>query len=72
MTQLEKLRAVALSLYSTVHNEQQLSTIELCAMVSKKTNEIIDVVNELTKYIETLEVGINLKYDELTESLDLA
>lgn len=61
---LENLRLRVLALRSSIHNEQCLTAVELAGMVSKKTNEIIDVVNELTK---ALEEGV--KYDEATESL---
>lgn len=65
MYTLASIRARALALRSTIHNEQQLSTLELCGMVAKKTNELIDVVNDLT---EALENGAFV-YDPGTETL---
>ena len=64
----------ALALRSSVHNEHQLSAIELSAMTAKKTNEIIDLVNDLCDFIEdfTTEGGnYGLVYDEATERLIL-
>lgn len=66
---LENLRLRALALRSSIHNEQCLSAIELAGMNAKKTNEIIDVVNELVKWIELYEKSFNIVYDEATESL---
>ena len=69
--QLSNIRMRALALRSSVHNEQQLSAIELCGMVAKKTNELIDVMNDLCDYVENLQKTNNLSvtYDEKTESL---
>ena len=64
---LTTLKMRALALRSSVHNEHCLSAIELCAMNAKKTNEIIDVINEL---VTSLETGtFSATYDEETESL---
>ena len=65
---LNSIRLRALALRSSIHNEHQLSAIELCAMNAKKTNELIDVINDL------LDVHINdiaVKYDEEKESLTI-
>lgn len=64
MAFLENIRLRVLALRSSIHNEECLTAVELAGMNAKKTNEIIDVVNELT---ESLEKGV--KYDEATESL---
>lgn len=70
---LENLRLRALALRSSIHNEQQLTAVELAAMNAKKTNEIIDVVNELCDACETIlnSAGVELVWDETTESLEL-
>ena len=71
---IESLRLRAIALRSSIHNEQQLSAIELAGMNAKKTNEIIDVVNELCESIEKLEImahELNVKYDEVNEGLAL-
>ena len=68
---LEDLRLRALALRSSIHNEHQLSAIELTGMCAKKTNEIIDVVNELCEYVEDLTVAVNVVYNEETESLEI-
>ena len=70
MNTINSLRLRALALRSSIHNEHQLSAIELTAMCAKKTNELIDVVNELCEFIEGLQTGaIAVTYDEATESL---
>lgn len=74
MNKLESIRMRALALRSSIHNEHQLSTIELSAMVARKTNEIIDVVNELCEFVEDLTTeggSISLQYDEATETLTI-
>ena len=73
MDSLENLRLRAMALRSTVHNEHQLSTIELTAMNAKKTNEIIKVVNDLCELVENLQQtnGLVLNYDGSTENLNL-
>ena len=69
---IDSIRLRALALRSTVHNEQQLTAVELAAMNAKKTNELIDVVNELCDIIEGLTVGkLEFKYDPTTESLNI-
>lgn len=68
---IQALRVRALALRSSIHNEQQLSAIELAAMNAKKTNEIIDVVNELCDLINQMEAKVDLIYDEATESLNI-
>ena len=69
---IESLRLRALALRSSVHNEQQLTAVELAAMNAKKTNEIIDVVNELCKAIDEISTGsLAFEYDERTEKLTL-
>lgn len=73
-TTLQALRARALALRSTIHNEQQLSAIELTAMCAKKTNEIIDVINELCEEWEKIQGNVAelaVQYDEITESLNI-
>lgn len=67
MYSLENIRLRALALRSSIHNEQQLSAIELCGMVAKKTNELIEVINDLSDYIN----GIGVEYDATTESVRL-
>ena len=72
MVALENIRLRALALRSSIHNEQQLSAIELAGMCAKKTNELIDVINDLSAVIEEIEKTyktITIQYDELTESL---
>ena len=66
---LENIRLRALALRSSIHNEHQLSAIELTAMCAKKTNELIDVVNDLTKFIDTLAVKLKIEYNEETEEM---
>ena len=70
---LETLRLRALALRSSIHNEHQLSAIELTAMCAKKTNELIDVVNELCEFVNTLSADGNIysTYDETSESLNI-
>lgn len=69
---LENIRLRALALRSSVHNEQQLTAVELAAMNAKKTNEIIDVVNDLILAINELSKGsLALDYDESSETLTL-
>lgn len=83
---LENLRLRALALRSSVHNEQQLSAVELAGMNAKKTNEIIDVVNELCEIVGKLNIeelgellekldsaahDLLVNYDETTESLTI-
>ena len=65
------LRERAIALRSSIHNEHCLSAIELAGMNAKKTNEIIDVVNELCDMVEAIAdgSGITFEYDEATESL---
>ena len=67
MNKLDSLRLRALALRSSIHNEHQLSAIELTAMCAKKTNELIDVVNELCVYVEGMTGALNLEYDPETE-----
>lgn len=76
LTQLTNLRLRAIALRSSIHNEHQLSAIELTAMCAKKTNEIIDVINELSTLIENvIENGgtgtVAVKYNEATEGLQI-
>ena len=73
MNKIQSIRLRALALRSSIHNEQQLSAIELAGMSAKKTNELIDVINELTETLENLTVDNNLvvRYDETTESLNI-
>ena len=68
---VENLRLRALALRSSIHNEHQLSAIELCGMVAKKTNELIDVINDLCVIMDNLktETGVKVVYDETTEGL---
>lgn len=66
---IEELRLRALALRSSIHNEHQLSAIELCGMTAKKTNEIIDVVNDLCEEVKNINVKMDIIYDEATESL---
>lgn len=68
--QIENLKVRALALRSSIHNEQQLTAVELAAMCAKKTNELIDVVNELCEVVNSLSVeGLSFEYDAATETL---
>ena len=71
MNKLNDIRLRALALRSSIHNEHQLSAIELTAMCAKKTNELIDVVNELCDYVESAGIALNLVYNEETEQLEI-
>ena len=71
MNSLQSIRLRALALRSSIHNEHQLSAIELCGMVAKKTNELIDVINDLSDYIENVGVAVGVYYNEATESLEI-
>lgn len=66
---LISLQIRALALRSSIHNEHQMSAIELTGMCAKKTNELIDVVNELCEEFD--KVKISVKYDEENEDLIL-
>lgn len=69
---LENLKLRALALRSSVHNEQQLTAVELAAMNAKKTNEIIEIINELVAGINKLSTdGVQYEWDETTETLKL-
>lgn len=69
---LENIRLRALALRSSIHNEHQLSAIELAGMVAKKTNELIDVVNELCEVVKNhQDYLITVGYDEKTEGLTI-
>ena len=69
---LESLRLRALALRSSIHNEHQLSAIELTAMCAKKTNELIDVINELCETVAAhTDYLVSIGYDEQTESLTI-
>lgn len=71
---IENIRLRAIALRSSIHNEQQLSAIELSGMAAKKTNELIDVVNELCEVIKTIKdehITMQLQYDAATETLRL-
>lgn len=72
-SKLTLLRARAIALRSSVHNEHQLSAIELCGMVAKKTNELIDVINELCDIVDNIvtENGLILTYDPDKENLQI-
>lgn len=73
MDGLETLRLRAMALRSSVHNEHQLSAIELTAMNAKKTNEIIAVIDELINKMEKIEAEheLILNYDGSSENLNL-
>lgn len=71
MASLEQIRLRAIALRSSIHNEHQLSAIELAAMCAKKTNEIIEVIDELSKYIDGVALAVNVVYNEETESLEI-
>lgn len=69
---LETLRLRALALRSSIHNEQQLSAIELAGMCAKKTNELIEVINELCETVKAhQDYLISVGYDPETESLTI-
>ena len=71
VNRLNNLRLRAVALRSSIHNEQQYTAVELAGMCAKKTNELIDVVNELCDIIDSLETvtGVKVVYDEATEGL---
>jgi hypothetical protein len=73
MASLENLRLRALALRSSIHNEHQLSAIELCGMVAKKTNEIIEVIDEIFTILDNMETvtGVKVVYNEATEGLQI-
>ena len=72
LAQIQSLRLRALALRSSIHNEHMLSAIELSGMTAKKTNEIIDVVNELCNVVEELEKEVqSVVYDETSENLSV-
>lgn len=71
MNSIESLRLRAITLRSSIHNEQQLSAVELAGMNAKKTNEIIDVVNELCKIVDGVSGFVNFTYNPETESLKI-
>lgn len=73
MNVIQSLRLRALALRSTIHNEQQLSAVELAGMCAKKTNELIDVVNDLCETIDAIQESGSflIVYDPTTESLQL-
>lgn len=67
---LENIKLRALALRSSIHNEQQLTAVELAAMNAKKTNELIDVINELCEVVNNWSVeGLTFEYDAATETL---
>ena len=71
---IKALQLRALALRSSIHNEHQLSAIELAGMCAKKTNELIDVINDLCETVSKLEESahsLQLEYDALTESLNI-
>lgn len=72
MERLQKIQARAIALRSSIHNEHQLSAIELTAMCAKKTNELIDVINDFVDIMNEFQTaGIAFKYNEETESLEI-
>lgn len=66
METLATLRMRAMALRASIHNEHCLSAVELAGMNAKKTNEIIDVINELTTALEN-----PIQYDAETETLKI-
>lgn len=71
LAKLESLRLHAVALRSTIHNEHMLNAQELCGMVSKKTNEIIDVVNELVEEIKRINPQIDVEYNSENEEVEI-
>ena len=73
MLPLETIRLRAIALRSSIHNEHQLSAIELCGMVAKKTNELIEVINDLCDIVDNIvtENGLVLTYDPENENLKI-
>ena len=73
MLPLENIRLRALALRSSIHNEHQLSAIELCGMVAKKTNELIEVINDLCDIVDNVvsENGLVVTYDPENENLKI-
>lgn len=65
---IETLRLRALALRSSVHNEHCLSAVELAGMNAKKTNEIIDVVNDLCEEVNKIQVNA-VSYNEEKEEI---
>lgn len=68
---LENIKLRALALRSSIHNEQQLTAVELSGMVAKKTNELIDVVNDLCDTVNKITGDLTFDYDAATETLTL-
>ena len=68
---LENIKLRALALRSSIHNEQQLTAVELSGMVAKKTNELIDVVNDLCDTVNQITGDLSFDYDAATETLRL-
>lgn len=73
MDKLKSLQMRAIALRSSIHNEHQLSAVELAGMTAKKTNELIDVINELVDHMEALLAynGVTFVYNEETEQLEI-
>ena len=69
---IENLRLRAIALRSSVHNECQLTAVELAAMNAKKTNELIDVINDLCQMVNALAEndGVEFIWDE-DETLEI-
>lgn len=73
-TQIKALQLRAIALRSSIHNEQQYTAVELAGMVAKKTNELIDVINEICEIVKKLDTTaheLEVQYDELTEALNI-
>lgn len=69
---LENIKLRAMALRSSVYNEEQLTALELAGMTAKKTNELIDLVNELCAELNKLNIdGVAYEYDAETETLRL-
>ena len=73
MLALENIRLRAIALRSSIHNEQQLTAVELAGMTAKKTNELIDVINELCDIVDNVisSNGLIMTYDEKNEGLNI-
>lgn len=74
ISNLQLIQMRALALRSSIHNEHQLSAIELTGMCAKKTNELIDVVNDLVGYVNahlSVDKLTGITYNETTEELTI-
>lgn len=70
VTGLESIKLRALALRSSIYNERTYTATEMAGQLALKTNELIDVVNDLVDQINTLEnTQFSLRYDADHEEL---